>query len=71
MPQQPPLAPQEERAIETVTEWQIFRAPDFDLLAATLNDRMIFDGRNLYEPALPASHGLGYVSIGRPAQPPH
>jgi UDPglucose 6-dehydrogenase len=41
---------------------------DFDLLAATLNDRMIFDGRNLYEPALPASHGLGYVSIGpRPA----
>ena len=36
----------------------------------TLNDKMIFDGRNLYEPALPASHGLGYVSIGRPVQLP-
>lgn len=53
-----------------VTEWQIFRAPDFDLLACTLNDKMIFDGRNLYEPSLPAIHGLGYISIGRPAQKP-
>lgn len=53
-----------------VTEWQIFRAPDFDLLAQNLSDRMIFDGRNLYEPALPASHGLGYVSIGRQALAP-
>ncbi|MEN5178787.1 UDP-glucose/GDP-mannose dehydrogenase family protein [Comamonas testosteroni] len=53
-----------------VTEWQIFRAPDFEQLAASLKDRMVFDGRNLYDPALVASHGLGYVSIGRqPVQP--
>ena len=43
--------------------------PD-DLLAQTLRDKMIFDGRNLFEPTLPASHGLGYVSIGRPMQLP-
>ena len=53
-----------------VTEWQIFRAPDFSLLAQTLADKIIFDGRNLFEPSLPASHGLGYVSIGRPVQLP-
>lgn len=66
----PLAAVQDADCLAIVTEWQIFRAPDFDLLASTLRDRMIFDGRNLYEPALPASHGLGYVSIGRPAQPP-
>ena len=53
-----------------VTEWQVFRAPDFDLLAQQLKDRMVFDGRNLYEPGLPRSHGLGYISIGRPAVKP-
>ena len=50
-----------------VTEWQLFRAPDFDQLAGSLKDKMIFDGRNLYDPALVASYGLGYVSIGRQA----
>ncbi len=53
-----------------VTEWQVFRAPDFDQLASSLKDKMIFDGRNLYDPQLVASYGLGYVSIGRqPIQP--
>ena len=56
--------------IPIVTEWQIFRAPDFEQLAANLKDRMVFDGRNLYDPAQVASYGLGYVSIGRqPVQP--
>ncbi|MFG5777001.1 UDP-glucose dehydrogenase family protein [Comamonas sp. J-3] len=53
-----------------VTEWQLFRAPDFDLLASSLQDKMVFDGRNLYDPALVASYGLGYVSIGRQPVPP-
>ena len=66
----PLAAVQGADSLAIVTEWQIFRAPDFDLLAQTLSDKMIFDGRNLYEPALPASHGLGYVSIGRPVQMP-
>ncbi|GAB2804670.1 UDP-glucose/GDP-mannose dehydrogenase family protein [Comamonas piscis] len=52
-----------------VTEWQIFRAPDFSQLAQSLRDRMIFDGRNLYDPALVAGYGLGYVSIGRQPVP--
>ena len=56
-----------------VTEWQLFRAPDFEQFRTQLRDKMIFDGRNLYDPALVASYGLGYVSIGRqpidPAQP--
>lgn len=49
-----------------VTEWKNFRAPDFDALAAKLADRMIFDGRNLYDPAVVRRHGLGYICIGRP-----
>ena len=49
-----------------VTEWKNFRAPDFDALAAALADRMIFDGRNLYDPAVMRRHGLGYICIGRP-----
>ena len=53
-----------------VTEWQSFRVPDFDAMASTIKDRMVFDGRNLYDPAVVARHGLGYVSIGRPVQAP-
>lgn len=57
-------------ALAIVTEWKIFRAPDFDQLARLLKDRLIFDGRNLYEPAVVARHGLAYESIGRPAAAP-
>ncbi|MET4579016.1 UDP-glucose dehydrogenase family protein [Ottowia thiooxydans] len=53
-----------------VTEWQTFRVPDFAQMAHLLKDRMVFDGRNLYDPALLARHGLGYSSIGRAAQDP-
>ncbi|WP_028601634.1 UDP-glucose dehydrogenase family protein [Ottowia thiooxydans] len=53
-----------------VTEWQTFRVPDFAQMARLLKDRMVFDGRNLYDPALLARHGLGYSSIGRAAQKP-
>ena len=51
-----------------VTEWKTFRVPDFDAMARLLADRMVFDGRNLYDPALLARHGLGYASIGRAPQ---
>ncbi|MEZ5608627.1 MAG: UDP-glucose/GDP-mannose dehydrogenase family protein [Burkholderiaceae bacterium] len=53
-------------ALAIVTEWKAFRVPDLAQLAAELKDRMVFDGRNLYDPAQLARHGLGYVSIGRP-----
>lgn len=53
-------------ALAIVTEWKAFRAPDFEAMARLLADRMVFDGRNLYDPAVLARHGLGYVSMGRP-----
>ncbi|HMN20885.1 MAG TPA: UDP-glucose/GDP-mannose dehydrogenase family protein [Ottowia sp.] len=57
-------------ALAIVTEWKAFRVPDFRQMARLLADRMVFDGRNLYEPAVLARHGLGYVCIGRPAAAP-
>jgi UDPglucose 6-dehydrogenase len=47
------------------TEWQAFRAPDFDLLKQKLNQPVIFDGRNLYDPEIVKEHGLDYYGIGR------
>ncbi|MEX8497590.1 MAG: UDP-glucose/GDP-mannose dehydrogenase family protein [Leptothrix ochracea] len=53
-------------ALLIVTEWKEFRTPDFEHLAAALKDKIVFDGRNLYEPALIRSFGLEYHAIGRP-----
>ncbi len=52
-------------ALLIVTEWKEFRSPDFDRIKATLKTPVIFDGRNLYDPALPRQAGLDYESIGR------
>jgi UDPglucose 6-dehydrogenase len=52
-------------ALVIVTEWKIFRSPDFDELKRVLKTPVIFDGRNLYEPSVVASHGLDYYAIGR------
>ncbi|WP_404301408.1 UDP-glucose dehydrogenase family protein [Alicycliphilus denitrificans] len=57
-------------SLAIVTEWKIYRVPDFGELARQLKDRMVFDGRNLYDPAIVARHGLGYSCIGRPPVPP-
>jgi len=48
-----------------VTEWKSFRVPDFDQLHAELKDKVIFDGRNLYDPARVEAIGLAYFGIGR------
>jgi UDPglucose 6-dehydrogenase len=48
-----------------VTEWKEFRAPDFEAIKARLKTPAIFDGRNLYEPAMPRAAGLEYFAIGR------
>lgn len=53
-------------ALAVVTEWQLFKSPDFDFLKANLRHGAIFDGRNLYEPEQVASAGLAYIGIGRP-----
>jgi UDPglucose 6-dehydrogenase len=47
------------------TEWSFFRNPDFDRVTETLKSPVIFDGRNIYEPALMRTLGFDYVSIGR------
>jgi UDPglucose 6-dehydrogenase len=47
------------------TEWQAFRAPDFDMLKNALSDSVIFDGRNLFEPQTISEYGLHYYAIGR------
>jgi UDPglucose 6-dehydrogenase len=52
-------------ALVTLTEWQAFRAPDFEAIAGKLAARVIFDGRNLYDPARMAKKGFAYYAIGR------
>lgn len=48
-----------------VTEWNEFRTPDFGELKQQLSDRVIFDGRNLYDLNIAQDAGLAYMSIGR------
>lgn len=52
-------------ALVVLTEWQAFRAPDFDLIAGKLSAPVIFDGRNIYDPARMAKRGFAYYAIGR------
>ncbi|MFT5598043.1 MAG: UDPglucose 6-dehydrogenase [Gammaproteobacteria bacterium] len=52
-------------ALVTITEWQQFRAPDFDLIKQSLSNPVIFDGRNMYDPKRLAARGIEYYSIGR------
>ena len=52
-------------ALVVVTEWQEFRSPDFDAIARTLRMPLVFDGRNLYDPAQVRAAGIEYFSIGR------
>jgi UDPglucose 6-dehydrogenase len=52
-------------ALAICTEWQEFRSPDFALFKSALKQPVVFDGRNLYEPALMAQQGIRYFAIGR------
>ena len=52
-------------ALAIVTEWKSFRVPDFKALVRELRDKVIFDGRNLYDPARVEALGLAYYGIGR------
>jgi UDPglucose 6-dehydrogenase len=51
--------------LAVVTEWQEFRSPDFEAIKAKLKTPAVFDGRNLYDPAVLKSLGLEYFPIGR------
>ncbi|MCH2109658.1 MAG: UDP-glucose/GDP-mannose dehydrogenase family protein [Polyangiaceae bacterium] len=52
-------------ALVICTEWQPFRAPDFDALKDLLEQPIIFDGRNLYSPSAMKRQGFQYYGIGR------
>jgi UDPglucose 6-dehydrogenase len=56
-------------ALVVVTEWKEFRNPDFDAIKAALKQPLVFDGRNIYDPALMRSFGVEYHGIGRGARP--
>ncbi|APW37489.1 UDP-glucose 6-dehydrogenase [Rhodoferax koreense] len=52
-------------ALVIVTEWKEFRSPDFDAIKTRLKQPVVFDGRNLYDPALVRAMEIEYFSIGR------
>ena len=54
-------------ALVIVTEWKVFRSPDFSAIRAKLKTPVIIDGRNLYEPDAMATAGIEYHAIGRSA----
>ncbi len=54
-------------ALAIVTEWAEFRSPDFSALKKALKTPAIFDGRNLYDPAMVRALGFEYFPVGRKA----
>ncbi len=54
-------------ALMIMTEWPVFRTPEFDKLETLLNNKVIFDGRNLYELDQMEELGFTYYSVGRKA----
>ena len=59
-----PLADADGLAI--CTEWMEFRTPDFKRMAKLMRRKVIFDGRNLYDPTYVNEAGIDYLCIGRP-----
>ena len=53
-------------ALLVVTEWNEFREPDFKRMKKLMKHPVIFDGRNIYNPAQVRELGFTYASIGRP-----
>jgi UDPglucose 6-dehydrogenase len=52
-------------ALIVATEWNEFRTPDFDRMVSLMKNKVIFDGRNVYEPRMMRDLGFHYESIGR------
>ncbi|CAN5675295.1 UDP-glucose/GDP-mannose dehydrogenase family protein [soil metagenome] len=57
----------EADALVIITEWRQYRVPDFRRIHDTMRQPVIFDGRNLYDPARLRELGFEYTSVGRPA----
>jgi len=54
-------------ALVLVTEWREFRSPDFERIARSMPQPVVFDGRNVYDPDLMSQYGIRYYGIGRAA----
>ncbi len=52
-------------ALALVTEWPLFRNPDWEQLSLVMRQRIVFDGRNIYDPARMRAAGFEYHGIGR------
>jgi len=52
-------------ALALVTEWRVFQSPDFDEIKRLLQQPVLFDGRNIYDPQLLRNRGFTYYGIGR------
>ena len=52
-------------ALTVLTEWKAFRSPDLARIGAALKHKVIFDGRNIFEPSVIEAAGLAYYGIGR------
>lgn len=63
--QSPHAALDDADALVIVTEWKAFKSPDFNQIRIRLKQPIIFDGRNLFEPAAMQAMGLEYFGIGR------
>ena len=53
-------------ALAVVTEWNVFRTPDYDRIMSSLREPVVFDGRNVFDPIDMKERGFVYSSIGRP-----
>ena len=53
-------------ALAIVTEWQVFRTPNYQKIRESLTYPAVFDGRNVYDPEKMKKMGFYYESIGRP-----
>ncbi|MBK8954385.1 MAG: UDP-glucose/GDP-mannose dehydrogenase family protein [Saprospiraceae bacterium] len=53
-------------ALILITEWNVFRSPDFDEMKTRMKQAIVFDGRNVFEHNRMNEMGFSYTSIGRP-----
>jgi len=53
-------------ALMIMTEWNEFRSPDFNFIKSKLEDKAVFDGRNIFDPVFMKQNGFYFESIGRP-----
>ncbi len=52
-------------ALVVCTDWDDFKSPNWEKLAASMKGKVVFDGRNLYRPATMKEHGFAHYSVGR------